>query len=266
MQNRPIGILDSGLGGLTIWNEVAAQLPAESIIYIADSRNCPYGNKDRTQIYKMSKRMVTFLISKKVKLIVVACNTITVSCLDKLRLDFPNVPIVGIVPVIKTAAEKTRSKRIGVLSTTRTAASVYQKNLIKQFAKNCKVFVHGTDELVPLIENGEITGKKITDVLQKTLEKFRKEEIDTLALGCSHFPFLEKEIRKILGNNTLLLDSSGAAARQVKRVLKHNDSLVKSISKPEYKFFTTGNTQAFERITKFFKRNKLMQSIDRIEL
>lgn len=264
MQNRPIGILDSGLGGLTIWNEIVAQLPKESTVYIADSQNCPYGNKNQDQIYRLSKRLVEFLLEKDAKVIVVACNSITVTCLDKLRADFPKVPITGIVPVIKTAAEKTKNKKIGVLSTTRTTQSTYQKELIEKFAKECKVFTHGTDELVPLIENGELTGQKIDKVLRSVLEKFQKEQIDTLALGCSHFPLLNEKIRSILGSGVMLLDSSGAVARQVNRVLERNSCLVEPGNKQKHMFMTTGDIEPFKKISKVLGKGELIQSIDRI--
>lgn len=266
MNNQPIGILDSGLGGLTIWKEIITQLPNESTVYIADSLNCPYGNKDEDQIYKMSKHLVEFLISKDVELIVVACNTITVSCLDKLRSNFPDIPIVGIVPVIKYAASKTKNKKIGVLSTTRTAASTYQKNLISKFANDCRVFVHGTDELVPLIESGEITGSKINNILKVVLAKFKGEQIDTLALGCSHFPLLEQQIREILGGNVLLLDSGGAVARQVGRVLKRNKASKSTDNKPYYEFFTTGEPEPFKKILKVLEKGTFIHNIDRIQL
>ncbi|HVF69496.1 MAG TPA: glutamate racemase [Xanthomonadales bacterium] len=266
MNNQPIGILDSGVGGLTIWNEIVSQLPNESTIYIADSLNCPYGNKDTDQVYNLAKRMMEFLLSKEVKLIVVACNSITVTCIDELRKDFPNTPIVGTVPVVKTAAKISRNKRIGILSTTRTAASTYQKDLIKKHAKDCEVFVHGTDELVPLIEEGKVTGVEIEKILREVMEKFKKEQIDTLALGCSHFPFLEKEIEKILGNDVLLLDSGGAIARQVKRVLEQNNSLAENSTKPHYKFFTTGELVPFKKIVKVIGKDKMTQNVDRISL
>jgi glutamate racemase len=266
MQNRPIGILDSGLGGLTIWNEIVAQLPNESTVYIADSQNCPYGNKNQDQIYGLSKRLVEFLLGKSVKLIVVACNSITVTCLDKLRADFPQVPITGIVPVIKTAAFKTKNKKIGVLSTTRTTQSKYQKELIEKFASGCTVFTHGTDELVPLIEKGDLTGEEIDKILRSVLEKFQKEQIDTLALGCSHFPFLEKEIKKILGKDVLLMDSAGAIARQVKRVLEHNQSRAVKNDKPEYEFFTTGQEDSFKKVAKVLEKGVFIENIDRIQL
>src|SRR6266480_7134956 len=143
MNNNPIGILDSGVGGLTVLQALVHELPHESAIYNGDSHNTPYGAKSEEEIYRLSKRLIEFLLKKEVKLIVIACNTITVTCLDKLRSEYPNVPIVGTVPVIKTAAEVSKNKRIGILSTTRTAQSTYQKRLIEEFANGCTVFNHG---------------------------------------------------------------------------------------------------------------------------
>lgn len=240
MINNPIGILDSGLGGLTVWKEIVRLLPHESTVYIADSQNAPYGAKSEEDIYHLSKKLIEFLLTKNVKLIVIACNTITVSSLDKLRNDYPDIPIVGTVPVVKTAVERTKNNRIGILSTTRTATSTYQQNLINEFAGECKVFVHGTDELVPLIEKGEMEGERITLALKKVLAEFQKEQVDTIALGCTHFPFLREEMQKILGPNVTLLDSGGAIARQVKRVLEHNQALTKQ-QNSTYAFFTTGD-------------------------
>src|SRR5258708_19285848 len=226
MNNNPIGILDSGIGGLTVLASVVQQLPHESVVYIGDSRNTPYGVRSAEEIYHLSKRLIEFLLKKQVKLIVIGCNTITVSCLDRLHSDYPNIPLVGTVPVIKTAAAISQKKRIGILSTTRTAQSDYQKHLIEEFANDCTVFNHGTDELVPLIEKGKAESEEMTTVLQKVLEPFQEEDIDALALGCTHFPFLEEQMRRILDPKVQLLDSGSAIARQVRRVLEHNNCLV----------------------------------------
>lgn len=238
MNNRSIGILDSGIGGITIWKEVAKELPKESTIYIADSKNVPYGVKTPKEIHKLARKLVHFLLKRDVKLIVIACNTITVSCLDKLRREFPQVPIVGTVPVVKTASEKTRNKKIGILSTVGTAKSAYQKKLIEKFAKDLKVLNIGTDKLVPLIEKGE----DVDLVLPKVLKPFK--EVDVLALGCTHFPLVKNKIQKILGSNVLILDSGPAIARQVRRVLIHNDILSNSKRAKHY-FYTTGDGKLY---------------------
>jgi glutamate racemase len=247
MKNNPIGILDSGVGGLTVLQSIVQELPHESFVYIGDSRNTPYGSKSEEEIYDLSRHLVDFLLKKEVKLIVVACNTITVSCLDRLRSEYPDVAMVGTVPVIKTAAEVSKNKRIGILSTTRTAQSVYQKHLIEEFSNGCIVVNEGTDALVPLIEQGRLSDSHLATVLKQVLAPFQKENIDALALGCTHFPFLKKQIQQMLGPDVQLLDSGGAIARQVKRVLEHNHLL--SLQKDgDVKIFTTGNMRIVESL------------------
>lgn len=256
MDNRPIGILDSGVGGLSIWREIILQLPHESTIYVGDSKNCPYGNRSIEEIYRLTKPLLEVLVQKKCKLIVIACNTITVHCLNRLRQDFPNIPIVGTVPVVKKAAEETKNKKVGVLSTQATTKSLYQKKLIEQFANDCEVTIVGTDKLVPLVEKGEINGTRLTKILEQELQPFIKEGVDVVALGCSHFPFLKDIIQDILGKNVLLLDSAGAIARQVNRVLTNNNQQ-KAEGKPSYKFYTTGDVGNFSLVAEKLLRKKI---------
>src|SRR5581483_2839144 len=126
MNVRPIGIIDSGIGGLSIWNAIIRELPQESTTYLADSKNCPYGGRPIQEIHELATRLVRFLLGEQIKLLVIGCNSITVTCLDQLRIEFPQIPIVGTVPVVKTAAEVSKNKKIGILSTNATAKSFYQ--------------------------------------------------------------------------------------------------------------------------------------------
>lgn len=249
MNKQPIGILDSGVGGLSIWKEINRLLPHEATVYIADSKNCPYGNKSSESIYQLAKRLVQFLLAKDVKLIVLACNTITVSCLDKLRSEFSNVPIIGTVPVIKTATEVSKTGQIGILSTERTAKSVYQRDLIARFASNCEVINIGTNNLVPFIERGEFDNPKLHQALVLDLQPFKKARVDTIALGCSHFPFIKEQIQQILGSSVLILDSGQAIARQVKRVLEANNLLSQNIH-AAHALYTTGKEGEFIKTVK----------------
>lgn len=301
MKDNPIGIIDSGIGGFTILKEIIKNLPNESLIYLADSKNCPYGNKTEAEIYKLAKRLTQFLITKKVKLIVVACNTITVSCIEKLRKEFPGIPIIGTVPVVKTASELTKTGRIGILSTNKTSKSKYQKALLKKFGQGLKILNLGTDRLVPLIEMGagpiirnsleptrlaqdarngyfefSRTRRSLSEkglqanfsgdpgsffssfadgqssshqILKKELKPFTDFKIDVLVLGCTHFPFLKPQIQKTLGKKIRILDSSGAIARQVIRVLDNN-RILSEYNKPKYIFYTTGHLQNFKLLSK----------------
>ncbi len=239
--NEPIGIIDSGVGGLSVASVLIKNLPEESFIYLADSKNCPYGGKSGEEIYRLTKRMVKYLLKKRIKLLVVACNTITVTSIDKLRNDFKQIPIVGIVPVIKTAREQTKNGKIGVFSTMATANSIYQKNLIKKFANSCKVVNIGSSDLVSLIEKED--RKKIDDILNKELKVFKETGVDTLVLGCSHFPLIKKQISRSLPY-ALILDSSEAVTRQVKRILVNNKMLSSSLNS-DYNFLTTGDEEFF---------------------
>lgn len=241
--------MDSGVGGLSIWKEIARALPAESTVYIADTKNCPYGDKSEETIFRLSSRLVSYLIKQDVKIIVIACNTITVTCLEKLRAAYPKVPIIGTVPVVKVAALMSKTKRIGILSTVNTAQSAYQQRLIREFALDCVVCNEGTNELVPFIEEGEISGKRLLAILRRVLTPFQRARIDVLVLGCSHFPFLKEQLQKQLGENTVILDSGYAIARRVAQVLLERDELAVE-GKGKHLFLTTSNAGQFRSVAK----------------
>lgn len=262
MSDKAIGILDSGIGGLTIASEIIRLLPNESVVYIGDSKNAPYGSQTPEQIHKHAKKLVSFLIKYDVKIIVVACNTITVHCIEKLREEFSLIPIIGTVPVIKTAAEISQNKRIGILSTSQTSKSALQKMLIQQHAKDFTVFEHGTDDLVPLIEKGTFEGKIIDSALHKVLDVFKKEKIDTLALGCTHFPLIKESIQKQLDKVTLL-DPGAAIARQAERILKNN-AIENTVGTPLYQFYSTGSTIVMRQVLKQYPFTTISFTTDHI--
>lgn len=265
MDNQPIGIIDSGVGGLSIWKEIVSQLPLESTIYIADSKNCPYGIKSESEVCKLSPRLVQFLIDSKVKLVVIACNTISVYCVDKLRKKFPSVPIVGVVPVVKTAAEHSKNRKIGILATTSTVKSDYEKKLIQTFAKGCEVISLGTKKLVPFVEQGDVSSKRLQKIIKKELQIFIEKKIYTLVLGCSHFPFLRDTIQKIVGPQVEILDSAGAIARQVRRVLTNNNLLSEKNSS-KHQFFTTGDAEQFKKVAKKLIGDTVTENIEHVRL
>lgn len=256
---KPIGIIDSGVGGLSIASALFKNLSNESFIYLADSKNCPYGQKSEEEICNLTRKMVDFLMKKEIKLLVVACNTITVTVIERLRRDYKSIPIVGIVPVLKTAAEKSRSKKIGVFSTKITSESQYLRDLINRFAMDCTVVNAGSSDLVEMIENLDFDS--IDNILEKELEEFKVNQIDILALGCSHFSLIKDKIAKILPN-VLILDSSEAVSRQVGRILEAN-SLYSKNSNPRYNFFTTGE---IEKLKFFVEKLTINPRVERISL
>jgi glutamate racemase len=257
MNNNLIGIIDSGVGGLSIASVLIKNLPNESFIYVGDSENCPYGQKSPDQIYKLTKKMVDFILIQDIKLLVIACNTITVTLIDKLRKNYSNLPIIGIVPVIKTAAQYSNNKKIGIFSTKVTAESVYQKELIEKFHNDCSVLNLGSSELVPAIE--KLDFEAIDKVLKKDLEPVRAAGIDVLALGCSHFPLIKDKIQKLLPN-ILILDSANAVSRQVQRILEHNN-LLSNLQNPSYNFYTTGDLNAMDYFTNKLKNKAKVNKI-----
>jgi len=264
MNEDAIGVLDSGVGGLTITKELIKLLPEESVCYISDSLNTPYGSKNSEEIYLLSEKLIRFLIAKKVKLIVIACNTITVSCIERLRIAFPLMPIVGTVPIIKKAVIESKNKRVGILSTMRTARSEYLQTLINTYGQGCFIINRGNDSLVPLIENNEADEEKITRVIKTVLRPFHEMQIDTLALGCTHFPLLREQIENEMGKYVLVLDSGAAIARQVARILDHN-AIRTTNKEPVYDFYSTGENSIMNTyIKKYLKLNNY--NIEKITL
>ncbi len=261
MKDRPIGIIDSGLGGLTVAKEIKNALPDESIVYVGDCKRTPYGDKSGEEIFRLSQKLITFLVNKNVKLIVIACNTITVTSIERLRASFINIPIVGVVPVVKTAVTLSKNKHIGILSTTKTAKSDMQKELINTFASEYTVINKGTDRIVPLIENGLWKSKKMTVVLRQVLQIFNRSSIDTLVLGCTHYPFVTEQIQHIVGEKVQILDSGSAIGRQVTRIL-HNNSISQN-TEPTYHFYTTGAECIMQDmvIERGFTRNTFIKTI-----
>ena len=242
-----IGILDSGFGGLSVYQSITALLPHESTVYIGDHAFLPYGEKSVHVIQERILALIRFLIHKNVKLIVIACNTGTVAGIELYRTTFPYVPIVGVVPVIKTAAALSKRKRFAVLSTKFTATSAYQKHLIAEFANGYIVHNLGCPNLVSLVEHAVVSGPEVEKKLRRILTPEIIRNIDVIALGCTHYPFLTAAIRAIVGNTIAVLDSGGAVARQVRRILEHNHILATARS-GRHTFYSTRKWSGASRI------------------
>ncbi len=204
--NRPIGILDSGFGGLTVLAAIQGLLPNEAIVYFGDNAFAPYGLRSPEEIRKRVGKIIEFLLSQESKLIVVACNTATVVGIEFFRKKFPKVPIVGLVPVVKTAAEKSKKGDFILLATSQTIESNYQKTLLRNFASHCQVSQIKADSLVELVEEGNIEEAEnlVTDLLKE------RTGTELLVLGCTHFVFLKDFLTR---KGWDVLDSGGAVVR-----------------------------------------------------
>lgn len=237
MNNNPIGIFDSGVGGTSIWKEIQKRLPSEDTIYLADSKNAPYGEKSPEQILQLSLKNTEFLLDKGCKIIVVACNTATTNAIDYLRENY-RVPIIGIEPAIKPAALQSRSKTVGILATKGTLSSRLFHSTSEIHAKGIKIIEREGVGLVPLIEQGKMASEEIRNLLQTHLEPMLDEDIDYLVLGCTHYPYLLPLLRELLPENVQIIDSGEAVARQTKAVLEHKGLVNPSEKLGRYQFYT----------------------------
>ncbi len=247
MDNRPIGFLDSGVGGLSVWRVTRKLLPQESIVFLADSGHVPYGEKSTAELRDLTVRCAQFLLDRDVKIIVVACNTATVHAIGHLRETFPQLPFVGVVPVVKTLARRTRTGTIAVLSTPATAQSPYLASLIEEFAPDKRVINIGCDGLEDMVEAGEVGTARVTGLLEHHLEPVRASKADVVGLGCTHYPFMRGRIKRVLGPDVRVFDPSRPVARQTRRLLVERDALAES-SQPTYQFNTTGDPEVFARV------------------
>ncbi|NRB83049.1 MAG: glutamate racemase [Winogradskyella sp.] len=240
MSTRPIGIFDSGVGGTSILKEIHALLPNENCIYLADSKNAPYGNKSKNEIIDLSIKNTELLLSRGCKIIVVACNTATTNAIAHLRATY-KVSFIGIEPAIKPAALNTQTKTVGILATKGTLSSELFHETSDLYAHNINVIEQDGDGIVPLIESGKLDTSEMKTLLESYINPMIERNIDHLVLGCTHYPYLIPILREILPENVNIIDSGLAVARQTKAVLAKENSLNSSDEEGTVDLFTNGN-------------------------
>jgi glutamate racemase len=217
------------------------------MIFFADSGHVPYGEKSTAELHRLTGGITRFLLAQDAKIVVVACNTATVHAIGYLREEFPDVPFVGVVPVVKTLARRTRTGTIAVLSTPATSKSPYLAGLIKEFAPDKDVINVGCDGLENAVEAGQVRGRSTTALLERHLQPVTGSKADVVGLGCTHYPFLRSRIKRMLGPKVRLFDPSRPVARRVRQVLRERDALGEN-NPPEYRFYTTGDPALFGRV------------------
>ena len=227
MGNAPIGVFDSGVGGLTILKELLRELPGERFLYFGDTGNCPYGVRPVAEIQELSRNAAQFLLDRGAKVIVVACNTASVSALAHLRQTFA-CPFVGVVPAIKPAASLTRTGRVGVAATEASARGDYLRQLIAEHAHGIEVYAVGCPRLVLLAEAGILDGPEAETAIREYVAPLQEAGIDTLVLGCTHFPAMSDAFARVLGPGVRMIDSGAAIARQTRKVLAERKWLAHS--------------------------------------
>lgn len=255
--NFPIGLFDSGIGGLSIYNEIKNSMPNESTIYIADNLNAPYGKKAESEIIQLSIKNTQKLVDLRCKLIIVACNTATTNAIEVLRKKF-NIPIVGIEPAIKPAMLETKSNNIGVLATEKTLSSNLFLKTSDRFSKGINIHEQIGFDLVKIIEENGINEELLIPKIREYIEPMLEKNIDHLVLGCTHYYYLMYLLKKILPNGVKILDSSRAVTKRVKNLLK-DYNIDSNTSKTKNIFLCTGNDNV---IKKFLSSNDKISKIN----
>lgn len=251
LRQQPIGVFDSGLGGLSVWLELAKILPNEDIIYYADSGNCPYGNRPKSEIIELSIRNTEFLLSKGAKIIVIACNTATGAAIKILRERF-DVPFIGMEPAVKPAALRTKTGNIGVLATKGTLESERFKKTKNTYAKGVTVYMKVGKGLVEVVENQLIETDETYELLKKYVQPMLDNQVDKIVLGCTHYPFLAPVFDRLLPENVAVINPAPAVAKQTLRQLKKFKLQSKTKGEtPNYEFHTSGNEQLLANFLKY---------------
>jgi glutamate racemase len=245
INNQPIGLFDSGIGGTSIWSAIHELLPNEDTIYLADSKNAPYGKKTKEEIIALSIKNTEFLLEKNVKLIVVACNTATTNAIKELR-DLYKVPFIGIEPAIKPAAIHSKTQTIGILATKGTLSSELFNKTVEKYQDTHIIEQIGYG-LVELIENGELNSPEMEKLLHSYLQPMIEANIDYLVLGCSHYPYLIPLIKKIIPNHIQIIDSGEAVARQTQKIIEENVGK-HDVGKSNAIFYTNTNPKVLTEI------------------
>ncbi|MDR0956816.1 MAG: glutamate racemase [Endomicrobium sp.] len=252
LSNNPIGIFDSGFGGLTVMSKINKLLPLESLIYFGDTAHIPYGSKSKNAVVRFSKEIASFLIKNHVKLIVIACNTASAFALSILKRTF-DVPIVGVIESgAKASVLASKSKNIGVIGTEGTVNSESYINEINKISKS-NVYQQSCPLFVPLVEEGWISGKIADAVVKKYMVPLLKKHIDTLVLGCTHYPLLKGILRKNINEKIVFIDSAETVAQEIVNVLKQKSLLATNDGNKFLKFYVSDNPKKFQTIgNKFF--------------
>jgi glutamate racemase len=248
---KPIGVFDSGVGGLTVVKELIAQLPGEDLVYFGDTARVPYGIKSQETVIKFSIENILFLLKQDVKLICVACNTVSSFALPAIKNYF-KIPIVGVItPAVREAVYATQNKKIGVIGTRGTIRSRAYENEIKHLDPKIKVTALSCPLFVPFAEEGLVEGNAVLEVARNYLKPLKEARVDTVILGCTHYPLLKPVIRQVLGKDIKLIDSAKQVAIEVKRILSAENILSKS-RKGKRRFYVSDNPEWFTGLAKSF--------------
>jgi glutamate racemase len=237
--NAPVGIFDSGLGGLTIWNELVKLLPREQFFYLGDSINAPYGNKSTDEIIHLSEKNTEFLLNHNSKIIIVACNTATTQAIQHLREKYKTTQFVGVEPAVKPATMNTKTNCIGILATKGTLNSPHFHDTYSRFGNDIESVMQIGEGLVKLVEENRVESEESKKLLERYIAPMLEQNADQIVLGCTHYPFFKDIIQNLVPNNVQVIDSGEAVAKHTKRILTELNALAEK-SFGSDRFYTTG--------------------------
>ena len=253
--NRPIGIFDSGIGGLSVWQALYDALPYESLTYLGDGERCPYGSRSREEVRQFTEEAVERLLAEGCKMVVVACNTATAVAIKELREKYPSIPFVGLEPAVKPAALTTKSGVIGVLATERSLQGDHFRQAEEKYGSEVTILKAVGEGFVEAVEHNEEQTLETEALVRKAVMPLVNGGADKIVLGCTHYPFLREIIARIAGGGVEIVDSSEAVARRVKTLLDEYNLRAEEREKPQYRFLTFANEEYAERLkNKAFNR------------
>lgn len=263
--NRPIGVFDSGLGGLTVLEKLRVKLPGESIIYFGDTARVPYGAKSGLAVQNFSMQIVRFLLKSSIKMVLVACNTSSAQALPLLKRNFPEIPIIGVVEAgVKYTLGHSPAGKIGIIGTEGTIKSRVYPKLINKYDKGISVYSQACPLFVPLVEEGWFDSHIdiVKNIAGVYLTPLKKKQIDTLILGCTHYPLLKNILQRLMGNNVAIIDSAEAIAEETRFILEKYNIRADS-SRPSYKYYVSDEPGKFVLLAHKFisSKNKFIPTL-----
>ncbi|MFC4320997.1 glutamate racemase [Litchfieldia salsa] len=253
--DRPIGVIDSGVGGLTVAKEIMRQLPNEEIIYLGDTARCPYGPRPKSEVRQFTWELTNYLLSYDIKMLVIACNTATAFVMEEIQNEL-SIPVVGVInPGARTALKITQNKHVGVIGTVGTINSGAYEQALKAINRRINVESLACPKFVPLVESGEYEGEEAAKVVAESLVILKAKKLDTLILGCTHYPLLRETIQDYLGGQIKLICSGDETAREVSTILSYSSILNETHEPKDHLFLTTGDKEIFHKIaSKWFEQ------------
>jgi glutamate racemase len=257
MDTRPIGVFDSGVGGLTVAKEIMSLLPNEKVIYFGDTARVPYGSKSKETIVRYAQQIVRFLLTKEVKAIVIACNTACSYALEEVQYEF-NIPIIGVAqPGADMAVEATQNNRIGIIGTEGTIQSEIYSHLIHEKLAEADVIGKACPLFVPLVEEGLLKDDVTYEIASRYLSVFKEKDIDTIVLGCTHYPLIKETLQQIMGEGVILVDPALETAKNLIQLLKEQN-LTNQLSEKQHEFYVSDRAKKFEELAKIILSHPMM--------